>query len=327
MIARGDRAVLLALAAGVGLAAGHASPAAGQAVRGSFESAAGAWRYTLYVPNGYDPARRYPLVVLLHGCTQDAGDLARGTRIAEHVEREGVLALLPEQPERANAKKCWSWYDAAHQSRDAGEPAIIAGMTARVMREYSVDTSRVHLAGISAGAAMASLVAVAYPERYASLAMHSGLAWRPATDVMAALTAMARGVDGAAQLGAAAYSAMGERARVIPTLVLHGGRDAVVNPLNGQQAAQQWASTNSRALGGVALTAQATPGETGGYSWTRTCHAAAAGPCVVEEWMVPELGHAWSGGSRDGTFTDERGPDATREMLRFFREHPMTSHR
>jgi poly(hydroxyalkanoate) depolymerase family esterase len=265
-------------------------------------------------------------VVLLHGCTQDASDLARGTRIADHVEREQVIALLPEQPDSANPKKCWNWYDPAHQARGAGEPAIIADLTDHVMREYAVDPARVHLAGVSAGAAMASLVAVAYPERYASIALHSGLAWRPATNVMAALSAMAKGVADADASGAAAYAAMGDRARVVPALVIHGGRDAVVNPANGRQTARQWAATNARALG-AALAAAETRGETGGYAWTRTCHAPAGGTCVVEAWLVPELGHAWSGGSRTGTFTDEHGPDATTEMLRFFREHPMRSHR
>jgi poly(hydroxyalkanoate) depolymerase family esterase len=325
MIARRDRAVLLALA-GASLTVGASAPAAGQPVSGSFESPAGARRYQLFVPRGYDAARRHPLVVLLHGCTQDASDLARGTRIAEHVEREQVIALLPEQPETANPKKCWNWYDAAHQARGAGEPAIIADLTDHVMREYAVDPSRVHLAGVSAGAAMASLVAVAYPERYASVALHSGLAWRPATNVMAALAAMAKGVEDADAVGMAAHAAMGDRARVVPALVIHGGRDAVVNPTNGRQAARQWVTTNARALG-AALSAVDTRGETGGYAWTRTCHSAAGGACVVEEWFVPELGHAWSGGSREGTFTDERGPDATRELLRFFREHPMRADR
>ncbi len=325
MIARADRAVLLALA-GASLAAGASSPAAAQPVSRTFESAAGARRYQLYLPRGYDAARRYPLVVLLHGCTQDAADLARGTRIAEHVEREDVIAVLPEQPEGANPKKCWNWYDPAHQARDAGEPAIIAGITDAVIRGHAVDPARVHLGGMSAGAAMASLVAVAYPERYASVALHSGLVWRTATTVTAALAAMAKGVEDADSVGVAALAAMGAWRRPVPALVIHGGKDAVVNAANGRQAARQWAVTNARALGAALADARISKGETNGFAWTRECHMA-GGVCVVEEWLVPELGHAWSGGSREGTYTDERGPDATREMLRFFREHPMPPHR
>jgi len=304
------------------------SAEAGRWVEGTFTAPAGSRRYKLYVPGSYDPSRRHVLVVLLHGCTQDPDDLARGTRVAEHAEREGFLALLPEQPASANPKKCWNWYDPAHQARGAGEPSLIEGMTAQVARDYAVDPARVHLAGISAGAAMASLVAVAYPERYASLALHSGLAWRPATDVMGALAAMAKGVADPDALGAAAFAAMGERARAIPTFVIHGGSDAVVAPTNGSQAARQWAATNARALGVAALAARdSASGTEGGYAWTRSCYAdgrEAAGRCLVEELVVRELGHAWSGGSASGTFADERGPDATREMVRFFGEHPMT---
>ena len=300
---------------------------AGRWMEHTYTNAAGSRRYKLYVPGAYDPSRRRMLVVLLHGCTQDPDDIARGTRIAGHAERDGFLALLPEQPESANPKKCWNWYDRAHQGRDAGEPSLIVGMTDEVVRAYAVDPARVHLAGISAGAGMASLVAVAYPERYASLALHSGLAWRAATDVMGALGAMAKGVSDADAQGASALEAMGARARAIPTLVVHGGKDAVVNPVNGSQSARQWAVTAARALGVPSLATRQTTGEEGGYGWTRTCHSDASGGCLVEELVVHELGHAWSGGSREGTFTDERGPEATREMVRFFREHPFTQRR
>ena len=323
-------AVLAACSAGrpaeraTAAAAAVPAPArAGGWVEGTLAGAGAARRYALYVPAAYDPARRHMLVVLLHGCTQDPEDLARGTRIAAHAEREGFLALLPEQPASANPKKCWNWYDPAHQGRDAGEPAVVEGMTAQVMREYAVDSARVHLAGISAGAAMASLVAVAYPERYAALALHSGLAWRAAGDVMTALGVMAKGGGDADALGAAAFAAMGARARAIPVLVIHGGKDAVVNPANGREGARQWAATGARALGVASLQpAGEDAGEAGGYRWTRRCHADPAGRCLVEEWVVHELGHAWSGGAPEGTFTDARGPDATAEMVRFFRDHP-----
>jgi poly(hydroxyalkanoate) depolymerase family esterase len=294
----------------------------GRWVEGTFAGTAGSRRYQVYVPGSYDATRRHMLVVLLHGCTQDAGDIARGTRIAEHADRDGFLVLLPEQPESANAKRCWNWYDPAHQVRDAGEPSLIAGMTARVAEEYAVDPARVHLAGISAGAAMASLVAVAYPERYASLALHSGLAWRAATSVVSPPTTMTKGTEDADALGVAALEAMGTRARAIPTLVLHGGKDAVVNAANGRQAARQWMVTNSRALGVDSLSPVRTSGRDGGYGWTRACYRTGSS-CIVEEIVVDELGHAWSGGSREGTFTDENGLAATGELIRFFRDHPM----
>jgi len=304
----------------------------GRWIDGAFSNAAGTRRYRLYVPVGSAPAGRRMLVVLLHGCTQDADDFARGTRVARHADREGFLALLPEQPAAAHPKKCWNWYEPAHQLRDAGEPSLITGMTRSVAREYGADSTRVHLAGVSAGAAMASLAAVAYPELYASLALHSGLPWRAATDVPSALGAMAEGVPDADALGSAAFEAMGSGARAIPVLVIHGAKDAVASPLNGRQAARQWAVTNARALGtplpAAADTARReTSGETAGYRWTRTCYLSAADRCVVDELVVHELGHAWSGGSREGTYTDEHGPDAMSEIVRFFRETPMPGRR
>ena len=310
--------------------AGTAAP--GRWVSGEFTNAAGSRKYQLYLPAGYDAKQKHMLVVLLHGCTQDAADFARGTRIAEHADRDGFIALLPEQPESANAKKCWNWYDPAHQSRDAGEPSLIAGMTAKAVADYAVDPDRVHLAGVSAGAAMASLVAVAYPETYASVAMHSGIAWKAATSVMAALGVMAKGPSEAEAdtLGARAAAAMGAGKRAIPALVIHGGSDKVVNPANAAALARQWTRMNAsvRASGDqpIALLADAESndrsGETSGYHWTRASFGAAVE--VVDELIVAELGHAWSGGSSTGTFTDEHGPDATAEMIAFFSEHPRT---
>ncbi|MGH7720347.1 MAG: extracellular catalytic domain type 1 short-chain-length polyhydroxyalkanoate depolymerase [Gemmatimonadaceae bacterium] len=305
---------------------------AGGWVDGTFTNATGSRRYRLYVPEGNAPTGGRMLVVLLHGCTQDAGDFARGTRVARHADRDGFLALLPEQPVTAHPKKCWNWYEPAHQARDAGEPSLIADLTRHIAREYGADSARVHLAGISAGAAMASLVAVAYPELYASLALHSGLPWRAATGVASALGAMGKGVPDADALGSAAFEAMPDGARAIPALVIHGAKDAVASPLNSRQSARQWAVTNARALGAPPPAASGpagreTSGETAGYRWTRTCHLSAVDRCVVEELVVHELGHAWSGGSREGTYTDERGPEAMSEIVRFFRENPMPGRR
>lgn len=301
---------------------GQPATVVGGWISGAFRNDAGERQYQLYVPPRHEPSRRHMLVVLLHGCTQDPMDLARGTRIAEHADREGVFVLLPEQPAGANPMKCWSWFDPQHQSRDVGEPSIIAGMTREIVERYPVDPARVHIGGISAGGAMASLVAIAYADVYASVAVHSAPAWRAATDLAGAVRVMAHGSPDADSLGAVAAEAMGGRMRPIPAFVLHGGSDAVVKPANGTDAARQWLATNRRASGSAGLTIDDSSGETGGYHWTRVCHRDGSAGCLVEAWTVAELAHAWSGGSSAGTFTDERGPDATAEMLRFFREHP-----
>src|SRR6478672_4585010 len=269
--------------------AGVAAP--GRWVSGEYANAAGSRKYQLYLPAGYDGKQKHMLVVLLHGCTQDAADIARGTRVAEHADRDGFIALLPEQPESANAKKCWNWYDPAHQGRDAGEPSIIAGMTAKIVADYRVDRDRVHLAGISAGAGMAALVAVAWPEMYASVAMHSGIAWEAATNVVSALGAMAHGpsLEAADTLGAQAAAAMGERKRAIPALVIQGGSDKVVNPANAAALVRQWTRMNASVRAPddppIALRSDAESndrsGETNGYRWTRAEFG--AGDAVVEE--------------------------------------------
>ena len=262
---------------------------------------------------------------MLHGCTQDADDIARGTRMNVAAESRGWMVLYPEQPAAANVKKCWNWYDPRHQHRDAGEPSLIAGMTRQVSSQHGADASRVYLAGVSAGAAMASLVAAAYPDVYAALALHSGLVHSASATVMDALGVLQQGVPSPEPHAESALAEMGSRARVIPTLVIHGERDAVVAPINGAQAAKQWFLTNALVVGQpLDTTSGATDAalsQEGGYHLRASIYRATDGTALVTLVMVKELGHAWSGGSSTGTFADEQGPDATRRVFDFFALH------
>jgi poly(hydroxyalkanoate) depolymerase family esterase len=263
---------------------------------------------------------------MLHGCTQDPDDLARGTRATSHADSGGVLVLLPEQPESANPKKCWNWYDPAHQRRDAGEPSLIAGMTRQAMQDWAVDPLRVYLAGISAGAAMASVVAISYPDIYAAVALHSGIPYRAATNVMEGVGVMAKGAADTSRLARQAYEAMGTRARAIPVIVVQGEGDPVVRPVNALQTRDAWLAMNALARGKGAREAQVrrTESSAGGLPFTKECFGeSTGGVCEVETVLVSGLGHAWSGGSKLGTFADERGPDATAEILRFLLAHRM----
>ena len=299
--------------------------APGKFVDGAFSSDAGTRRWKLWVPSGYNAARRYPLVVMLHGCTQDPDDLARGTRVTEHADREGVLVLLPEQPESANPKKCWNWYDPAHQRRDAGEPSLVAGMTREAARDWSVDAGRVYVAGISAGAAMASVVAVTYPDVFAAAALHSGIPFGAASNVMEGVGAMGKGAADTAKLARAAHAAMGTHARPIPVLVVQGADDPVVRLVNATQTRDAWLAMNALARGqtgsSAAAPAKRSEATGGGLQFVTECFGGTGDACEVETLVVTGLGHAWSGGSKLGTFTDERGPDATAEMLRFLLAH------
>jgi len=300
----------------------------GRVVRGTFRNAAGERPYALHLPDRDVPAggKGRALVVLLHGCTQDADDVARGTRLPARAGERGWMVLLPEQPASSHPRKCWTWYDPGHQGRGAGEPSILAGMIEEVVRTHGGDPGRVYLAGVSAGAAMASLVAAAYPELIAGLALHSGLVYAAAGSVGDALGAMQRGAASPEPHAERAHAAMGPRARVIPTLVLHGEADQVVAPINGAQAARQWFLTNALSRGQpLDTTSGATDhvqGEVGGYGVRRSTYRAKDGTPLAHLVLVRELGHAWSGGSAEGTFTSERGPDATMEVLDFFSRLP-----
>ena len=299
----------------------------GRFVDGTATTTAGSRRWRLWIPDGYNAARRYPLVVMLHGCTQDPDDLARGTRVTEHADREGLLVLLPEQPDSANPKKCWNWYDPAHQRRDAGEPSLIAAATQQVVRDWSVDARRIYVAGISAGAAMASVVAVAYPEVFAAAGLHSGIPYRAATTVMEGVGVMAKGVSDVTKLAQLAREEMRTRGRPIPAIIVQGADDAVVRPVNATQSRDVWLAMNALARG--ASTNAAAPvreeRQVGGLTVTRECYHGQAGArvCEVETLTISGLGHAWSGGSKAGTFTDDRGPDATAEILRFLLAHSL----
>jgi poly(hydroxyalkanoate) depolymerase family esterase len=293
----------------------------GQFIMREISTEHGTRRYKVFIPSGYDGSKALPLVVMLHGCTQDPDDIARGTRLNESAEDKSVLVAYPEQPETANPKKCWNWYDPAHQTRDQGEPALIAAITRQVMRDYKVDDRRVYMAGVSAGAAMALTVALSYPELFAAVGLHSGIPYGAAATVVEALTAMQGKGGDAETLAAKAKAAMGSRVRAIPAIVFQGGGDHVVNPSNAVRLAGQLVAIQGTPRGEKIMKTMGEKVETsGGYHYTRALEGSASAP--IELWVVEELGHAWSGGSANGTFADEKGPNATTQMLRFFLEHP-----
>lgn len=280
-------------------------------------TADGPRRYKLFIPATYDKSRRAPLLIVLHGCTQDPDDVARGTQFNSLAGAKGVLVAYPEQPQNANGLKCWNWFDPAHQQRDNGEPALIAAIARTVITEYSIDTRQVYVAGLSAGGAMALTVAYAYPELFAAAGIHSGVAYGAAGSIGEALKAMATGASNPDSLASAVVKAMG-RGRAFPAIVFQGASDKSVKLVNAGQVVSQLSELH--AAGGLKKGSPSTGFTQDGYHYSRTTYG--KGKPSIEEWIVDELGHAWSGGSSEGTYTDPKGPSASREMLRFFLEHP-----
>ncbi len=268
-----------------------------------YAGAAGERRYKLFVPSGRTGAA-LPLVVMLHGGTQGPDDFAAGTGMNALAERQKFLVAYPEQSTAANQMKYWNWFLPAHQRRGAGEPALIAGLTAEIVREHGIDPDRVYVAGFSAGAAMAAVVAATYPDVYAAAGVHSGLAYASAQDTGSAFAAMKNGPIAAARLPG----------RAIPLIVFHGDRDSTVDASNADRLVAQW-----RPTGPAPSRQQGRP--RAGRAYTQLTYPAAAGTPEVEQWTVHGSGHAWSGGGSQGSYTDPAGPDASAEMARFFARH------
>lgn len=281
-------------------------PAVGDFVAGRFGGAGLAGRdYKLFIPPGAG-TRPMPLVVMLHGCTQDADDFAEGTRLNELGRSEGLFVLYPAQSRRANPQGCWNWFKSNHQGRGRGEPGLLAGMVQDVLGRHPIDPRRVYVAGLSAGGAMAAIVAAAYPELFAAAGVHSGLAPGTAHDVKSAFEAMRKG------------AAADPRAIPVPTIVFHGDADGTVHVANGRQVVAAAAS------GRITHAASEERQTAGRRSATRQVLRDAAGAVVAELWVVHGSAHAWSGGSPGGSYTDPQGPDASAEMLRFFLEQGRT---
>jgi poly(hydroxyalkanoate) depolymerase family esterase len=285
----------------------------GDFIAASFTSQAGTRPYKLYIPTGY-VGKPLPMIVMLHGCTQTPDDFAAGTRMNALAEERGCFVLYPAQTPSANRSRCWNWFKRGDQRRDKGEPAIIAGMTRDVLTRYGIDARKLYVAGLSAGGAMAAVMGAAYPDLYAAVGIHSGLAAGSAHDVQSAFAAM-RGTPPTSPRGAVA----GEASGALPAIVFHGDRDTTVHPRNGEQVILVDRNAASNTL---SVERGQVPG---GHAYTRTVHSDPTGRVILEHWLVHGAGHAWSGGSTRGSYTDPSGPDAARAMIRFFYQNERSS--
>ena len=276
--------------------------APGTFVDGRFSSPHGGLAYKLYTPHG-STRRRLPLVVMLHGCTQSAADFALGTGMNELADELGFLALYPQQAVWANLGRCWNWHRPGDQERGSGEPAAIAALTRHIIATCKANSARVYIAGISAGGAAAAIIASAYPEIYVAIGVHSGLVHGNVSTLRGALSAMRTGAD-----------AGGKTTRPPPTIIFHGDQDRVVHRSNATGFLNQLQRSSPHPI----ISRTETGRSAGGRDFTRTVYRRRLGEPLLEVWTVHGGGHAWSGGSAAGSHTDPAGPDASREMMRFF---------
>jgi poly(hydroxyalkanoate) depolymerase family esterase len=299
-------------------------PLAGRYFSGKFTNAAGTRAFTGYVPSKYQNGTALPLVVALHGCTQSADTMAKQTKLNDLAEAKNFIVVYPEQPSSANQFSCWNWFESSDMQRGQGEPSIIAGITQWVQQNYTVDSKQTFVGGFSAGGAMAAVMGATYPDVYASLGIGSGIEYNGGTG------ALGGNILDAKQAGQAAYRAMGGHARVVPTLVFHGGKDKTVPTTNATYLIQQWQTTNDLADDGAlngsfpsAATSTQNLVSAGGQPYSVTSYGDGRGHEAIQYWLVANMAHAWSGGCSCTSFTYPSGPDEARAMYDFFVSHPM----
>jgi poly(hydroxyalkanoate) depolymerase family esterase len=286
-------------------------PAGGRFLAETYRDRNGTREYRLYVPSTY-VGQPIPLVVMLHGCTQNAEDFAIGTRMNQVAEEQSFFVVYPVQSAAANSSRCWNWFKASEQRRDSGEPTLIAGIVRNIMRDYAVDPDRVYAAGLSAGGAAAAVLGATYPDLFAAIGVHSGLPCGAASDMPSAFAAMQRGSTN----GGASGRLSPDSGPSVPTIVFHGDHDKTVHPSNGNRIIAQ-----SRLAGSELKIVRRQGRVDGGHAYSQSSHFDDTGRAVLEEWVVHGGTHAWFGGDAAGSYTDARGPDASREMVRFFLEH------
>lgn len=269
--------------------------------------AAGSRDYMLYVPSDAKSRAKaggLPLIVMLHGCMQNPEDFALGTGMNELAEKRGCLVAYPKQPTSANNMACWNWFSPKDQARDSGEAGIIAGIVREIIAQHAVDPNRVFVAGLSAGGAMAAILAANYPDLFAAAGIHSGLPYGAANNVGSAFTSMRKGANKESVLAVDSG---------VRTIVFHGDADRTVHPANGELIVA------AARAGLAAAREETTEGRTaGGVAYKRTVIAGASGAPQIEHWSLEGVGHAWSGGDPEGSYTNPHGPNASREMMRFF---------
>ncbi|CAN5216054.1 PHB depolymerase family esterase [soil metagenome] len=278
--------------------------------------------YWLYIPDGVKKDLM-PLVVMLHGCEQSASQFAQGTRMNQLAAKKGFAVLYPQQSRKENASRCWNWYDKTNQD-GGGEASMIVGVVQKVREKFPIDASRIYIGGMSAGAAMANIIALRHPQLIAAVGLHSGAVFGEAQSALGAIAVMQHGSRNA-NFGTlhAALGGAGAQQK-IPAILIHGERDFVVRSVNMAHAAKQFRVLNQ--LSGesdepvisehprVATASQS-------RNAYKTFDYFDGRKLIVRVCEIAQLDHAWSGGDCSLRFNACEGPDASLMMWNFFALH------
>ncbi|ATB28859.1 extracellular catalytic domain type 1 short-chain-length polyhydroxyalkanoate depolymerase [Melittangium boletus] len=306
-----------------------AAPAhAGSWVHGSYTNLWGSRGFQLWVPSGYQPGQALPLVVGLHGCLQNPDQFAGLTRLNQKADAEKFLVLYPNQATTSNATQCWNFMLATNQERGLGEPSIIVGMVNLVKSHYAVDSRRVYVGGVSAGAVMTSILLACYSDVFTAGMVGAGAMYKAATTASGSAYAMSFGsIYDPDDRGRDAWACSGKPRRSVPVLVVHGTDDSVVNPINGEQTVRQFLQTNDYGDDGVdndsvpyAATHVWSGAVPGGRAYTVKDYVY-GGRLLVQQYELHGMDHAWPGGDDSYLFADPSGPDGTSIMWDFFKQH------
>jgi poly(hydroxyalkanoate) depolymerase family esterase len=292
------------------------------------------YRYRLFVPDSEAPVPARPLVVVLHGCQQSSEDMARLSRFDALAASRGFVALYPQTgPSLTNPYGCWRWWAPENQVRAGGEPQIIVRMVSEAMAAAGVDPQRVYAVGLSSGGAMSAILGALFPEIFAAVGVHSGMAYGAASTATCALRAQSEGAVAAESRATIAYNAQGPRHRPMPLIVVQGSEDEVVAPENAGLLIRQFAQLNDLADDGDGAnqSSNADPRSTredrtpGGRQFRVRTYDDAGGEEIMREVTVEGMGHAWSGGQPGLEFSDPQGPDAALLFWSFFEDRKLSA--
>ena len=279
--------------------------------------------YWLYLPSGIASGPR-PLVVMLHGCKQTAADIAASTRMNRLGERKGFAVLYPQQSVAADSHRCWHWYKRATQ-QGAGDVGLIAKMVERVQARHQLDTSRTYVAGLSAGAGLAAILALRHPQLFAAAGLHSAPVFGTSDSALSGYQAMQQGSSMKHREVAHEFLAAEPQFPGMPVMLIQGKSDSVVRRVNVDQLTAQFAIINAPFITSESPVQRSHAGRIGGrsprHAYKTSTWLAGRRPAVVT-CEIDTLGHAWSGGDASVEFSTPEGPDATLLLWTFFaRQH------